>query len=67
MEACSDYDSMKNSCRAGHVQLTGVCRGVEYSKGCNHCGYLPYLPQCLNEEPPKHLIREDGMPLLWKD
>ena len=62
---CADYDSAKNTCKAGHIQLMPLCRGV-VERGCKNCGHVTNIPQCLKEDPPAHLIREDGLPLGWK-
>lgn len=66
LKPCSDYNASTNTCKAGHVQLMPICRGVIES-GCKNCGHISLIPQCLKEDPPAHLIRADGMPLLWPD
>lgn len=64
LKACSDYDAATNSCKAGHVQLMPLCRGAQ-DHGCKNCGHINSIPQCLKEDPPAHLIRDDGLPIGW--
>ncbi len=64
LKPCSEYDSENNRCKSGHVQVMPLCRGVA-ERGCANCGHSALIPQCLKEDPPEHLIRDDGMPLGW--
>jgi hypothetical protein len=61
---CSEYDGTNNKCRSGHVRLHPICRGI--SHGCKSCG-AGDVPMCMMDDQPPHLIRKDGMPLLWPE
>lgn len=61
---CSDYEASTRTCKAGHVQIMPLCSG-SIDRGCGKCGHIALLPQCLKEDPPAHLIRDDGMPIGW--
>lgn len=63
LKPCSEYDSARNACRSGHVRLHPICRGVAI--GCPTCGGSAGITMCMMDDQPPHLIREDGMPLLW--
>lgn len=62
LKPCSDYDNTSGTCKAGHVRTHPICRGVV--TGCRSCG-AGDVPMCMMDDQPAHLIKENGMPLLW--
>ncbi len=60
-EACSQYQGGR--CKSGFPRLHPVCWGG--NPGCPHCGKVSTAPMCMQEEIPKHLTRDDGLPTGW--
>lgn len=48
---CSQWDGSR--CKSGHIRTSLLCRGVAPGS----------KPQCLENDPPAHLITESGLPL----
>lgn len=65
---CTEYCPETNTCASGWICNFSFCsgRGVAHSN-CQRCGTIAErnLPHCMRDEPPSHLIREDGLPLGW--
>ncbi len=60
-EACSQYKDGR--CKSGFPRLHPVCWGG--NPGCPTCGKVSTAPMCMQEEIPKHLARNDGLPTGW--
>lgn len=60
---CVEYDAAAHKCLSGFPVLHSVCRGAP--PGCPTCGVPGTSPMCMLEDPPKHLTRDDGMPMGW--
>ncbi len=57
MTKCKEYDEVNRKCRSGWVTKDVFCSG----KSSN------VIPHCMWEEPPKHLITSEGLPIGWKN
>lgn len=55
---CSQWDDKARRCMSGHIRTSPTCWGAANSK---------VVPQCLMDDPPQPLIRDDGMPLGWPE
>ncbi len=60
---CSQYDAKTSSCKSGFPRIHTVCWGG--NTGCPTCGNVSSQPMCMQDEFPKHLAREDGLPIGW--
>lgn len=61
---CKSYRERQSVCADGFVQRT-YCRG---QVGCFHCGAIStrYLPACLSDDVPEHMVNSDGTPLFYR-
>lgn len=68
---CAEYRSETNTCAAGWITAFSFCSGRGVARlqrsTCQHCGSIDErnLPHCMRDEPPAHLVRDDGLPIGW--
>ena len=62
--ACQSFVAGSQTCKDGFVQKA-YCSG---RAGCLHCGHIAdsAVPDCLREEIPARLLRENGAPLFYE-
>lgn len=57
MTKCKEYDSCSGKCKSGWIPKRVFCSGRNST----------IIPYCMMEDPPKQLIRQDGLPIGWHD
>jgi len=60
---CSQYDERQSKCQSGFPRIHPTCWGGP--SACHACGAPQSTPMCMHEDPPSHLLRENGLPLGW--
>jgi len=62
--ACKSYRRLSTVCADGFVQRA-ICAGDGV---CHSCGSVvdKYLPHCVQDEAPAHLVNDDGSPIFYR-
>lgn len=55
-KVCDGWDESARKCKHGFIATTPLCWGQVRPTT---------TPQCLMDDPPAHLTRDDGLPLGW--